>query len=142
MAPHDMEKEMEVKSPEEIQESILVAAMEKLKAEAKTVIDGVMSELYTDYLPHVVTDTEANIANRASECVRNLIAGKFEVSENTAIVSDGYGQNHYVYMSSWSDMVKPLCDAMGEKIEAARIEQLERQVKRLQEDLKEAYRRA
>ncbi|YCF39309.1 hypothetical protein ACT517_17260 [Pseudomonas aeruginosa] len=131
---------MDVKSPEAVQEEILTAAMTKLKDEAKAVIDGVMGQLYTDYLPYVITDTEANIGNRVSGCVRNLIAGKFEAHENHAMVSDGYGQNHYVFMSSWSDMVKPLCEAMGDQIKDARIEQLERQVERLKNELAEAWR--
>lgn len=132
---------MDIKTPEEIQEQILVEAMDRLKTEAQKVINGVMSELYTDYLPYVVTDTEGNIGSRVLVCVSNLIAGKFTKNGEHVVVKDGYGQNHYLFMSSWSDMVKPLCDTMTEEIKGARIAQLEREVAQLKANLEEAYKR-
>lgn len=133
---------MDVKSNEEVREELLVKAMDSLKTQAKEVIDGIMGDLYCDYLPHVVTDTDSNIGNRVTGVIRNLIAGKFEkVGGSMVKVSDNYQAEHFISFSSWDAMVKPLCDLMGQEIVGARIKQLEHEVASLNQQLESAWRR-
>jgi hypothetical protein len=134
---------MEVKSSEEVREELLLKAMDNLKTHAKDVIDGIMGDLYCEYLPHVVTDTESNIGNRVDGVIRNLISGKFErLGESPMVkVSDGYQCEHYISLNSYDGMVKPLCDLMGPAIVEARVKQLENEVSSLRQQLEDAYRR-
>lgn len=133
---------MDVKSNEEIREELLLKAMDNLKAQAKSVIDGIMGDLYCEYLPHVVTDTDSNIGNRVTGVIRNLIAGKFEkISESMVKVSDSYECEHYIGFNSYDGLVKPLCDLMGPAIVGARVKQLENEVESLKQQLESAWRR-
>lgn len=134
---------MEVKSNEEVREELLLKAMERLKTQAKGVIDGIMGDLYCEYLPHVVTDTESNIGSRVDGVIRNLMAGKFERLGESAMVkvSDSYQCEHYISINSYDSMVKPLCDLMGPEIVGARVKQLENEVESLRQQLEQAYRR-
>lgn len=121
-------------------EQVLSAALEDLKAKITEVVGGVASTLYTDYLPHVEGDTEANIGNRALGIVNNLIRGNFKKTDGLLVeVSDDYGCNHYLSLSSYGQLVKPLCDAMTDEIKGERIKQLEQEVKVLRESLARNY---
>ena len=114
----------------------------KVKVKAKEVIDEIMGDLYCDYLPHVVTDTDSNIGNRVSGAIKNLIAGKFEkVGGSMVKVSDSYQAEHFISFSSWDAMVKPLCDLMGPEIVGARVKRLENEVESLKQQLESAWRR-
>lgn len=133
---------MDVKSNEEVREELLLKAMDQLKTQAKSVIDGIMGDLYCEYLPHVVTDTDSNIGNRVAGVIKNLIAGKIEkVSDSMVKVSDDYWVDHYISFSPYEALVKPLCDLMGPEIVGARVKQLENEVESLKRQLEEAYRR-
>jgi len=117
-------------------QEILAKAMADLKDQASEVLKSVMGDLYTEYLPHVESDTEANICYRATGIVKNLIAGKFTQAVNNLVeVSDGYGCNHYIPLGSYEHLVGPLCDSMGDMIRGERIKQLEQEVKSLREML-------
>ena len=121
-------------------QAILEKAMSDLKEKASEVIQSVMGDLYTDYLPHVESDTEANICYRATGIAKNLIAGKFtRASDELVEVSDDYGCNHYIPLGSYERLVGPLCDAMGETIRGERIKQLEQEVKSLREMLNNRF---
>lgn len=129
-------------TPEEIREQILTEAMEELKQKAGAVIESIMGDLYTDYLPHVVGDTEGNISNRVTGCIKNIIQGRIRELEdhpNFFYVNDGYGYDHLVSIGSYGLDLKPLADIMGETIQTNRIEQLEREVESLKSQLKNAY---
>lgn len=127
---------------EQAMETMLIAKMDELKIKAKELIDGVMGEIYTDYLPYVVTDTEANIGSRVDGVIFNLLAGKFErLDERLVKVSDTYQGYHFVHINNYDELVKPLCAAMGADITNARIAQLEQEVKQLRTQLNDAYRR-
>lgn len=121
-------------------QEILAKAMADLKEQASEVLKSVMGDLYTDYLPHVESDTEANICYRAVGIVKNLIAGKFTQAVNNLVeVSDGYGCNHYIPLASYEQLVGPLCDSMGDTIRGERVKQLEQEVKSLREMLNNRY---
>lgn len=127
----------------EIREQILAQALEELKQKAGAVIESIMGNLYSDYLPHVVGDTDANISYRVKECVKNIIQGKIQADEvypNFFYVNDGYGYDHTISLASYELNLKPLCDIMGETIQTNRIKQLEQEVETLKAQLKNAYR--
>ena len=129
---------------EEIREKVLTDAMADLKSKAGAVIESIMSELYTDYLPHVASDTESNIAYRVEGCIRNMIAGTYEKAEqgnDLVWISDGYGHEHLINLASYNLTLKPLCDLMGETIQSNRIKQLEDKVQCLENQLRERYSR-
>lgn len=128
----------------EIRERILTEAMEELKQKAGAVIESIMGDLYSDYLPHVVGDTEGNISNRVTGCIKNILQGKIQPDvayPNFFYVNDGYGYDHLVSIGSYGLDLKPLADIMGETIQTNRIEQLEREVANLKVRLQDAYRK-
>lgn len=131
-------------TPEEIREQILTEAMEELKQKAGAVIESIMGDLYTDYLPHVVGDTEGNISNRVTGCIKNIIQGRIRELEdhpNFFYVNDAHGYDHLVSIGSYGLDLKPLADIMGETIQTNRIKQLEREVENLTVRLQDAYRK-
>ncbi|UZS00814.1 hypothetical protein [Pseudomonas phage vB_PsaM_M1] len=131
-------------TPEEIREQILTQALEELKHKAGAVIESIMGDLYSDYLPHVVGDTEGNISNRVIGCIKNIIQGRIRELEdhpNFFYVNDGYGYDHLVSIGSYGLNLKPLCDIMGETIQTNRIKQLEQEVQSLKQQLQDSYRR-
>src|SRR3990167_2362008 len=129
-------------SNEEIREKILAEAMADLKTRAGEVITDIMSGLYGDYLPLVVSDTDSNISSRVEGCLRNIMDGYIERhSDNLSWVDDTYGNRHLINVGSYNLILKPLCDLMGDTIQSNRIKQLEDEVESLRSQLKDAYRR-
>ena len=126
----------------EIRERILSEALEEIKQKAGAVIESIMSDLYSDYLPHVVGDTDANISYRVEGCIKNILQGNIQKVINFPeifYVNDGYGYDHMISLSHYFDW-KPLCDIMGETIQTNRIKQLEQEVESLKQQLQDSYR--
>ena len=129
----------------EIREKVLTDAMEELKRQAGSVINNIMSELYTDYLPHVVGDTDANISYRVEGCLKSILEGKATlVTDNIFSVNDGYGNDHLVSLNGNSCNLEALANAMiplmGETVMKERIKELETQISNLKHRLEDAYR--
>lgn len=126
----------------EIREQVLTQALDELKQKAGAVIESIMGDLYSDYLPHVVADTDANISYRVEGCIKNILQGKIHTDgdyPNLCWVDDNYGSRHMISLSPHSLDLKPLADIMGETIQTNRIKQLEQEVERLKGQLKSAY---
>ena len=97
----------------EIREKVLTAAMEELKTKSGEVINGIMSDLYTDYLPHVVGDTDVNISYRVEGCLKNILEGKLiPVSTNLFTINDGYGNDHLVSLNGNTTNLEALANAL------------------------------
>ena len=128
-------------TPEETRERILSEALEELKQKAGAVIESIMSDLYSDYLPHVVGDTDANISYRVEGCIKNILQGKIEPNGDFFHVNDDYGSEHMINLGHYGLNLKPLCDIMGETIQTSRIKQLEDEVASLKQQLQDSYRR-
>lgn len=127
---------------EEIREELLVQAMNRLKDEAQKVINGVMGDLYCEYLPHVVTDTDSNIGARVQGAIRNMLKGEYEqAGEEMVWVSDSYGYRHLINLGRYDGLAKPLCDFMGANIQNTRIKELENDVEILKQRIEDSYRR-
>ena len=123
----------------ETRERILSEALEELKQKAGAVIESIMSDLYSDYLPHVVSDTDANISYRVEGCIKNILQGKIIPNGDFFHVNDDYGSEHMINLAHYNLNLKPLCDIMGETIQTNRIRQLESEVESLKAQLKNAY---
>jgi uncharacterized protein involved in exopolysaccharide biosynthesis len=128
---------------ETIREKILAQAMQELKERASSVINDIMGDLYTEYLPHVADDTENNIQYRVEGCIKNILQGKITETDSGGMfwVDDGYGNDHLVNLMACNLDLKPLTDIMGETIQTQRIKQLEDEVESLKSQLKDSYRR-
>jgi len=129
-------------NPEQIRERVLAEALENIKKEVGSVLKNLATDLYSDYLPHVVADTEANIAYRVEGCIKNILQGKVDQVADSAMfyVNDTYGNDHLVSLTHYFDF-KALCDTMGETIQTSRIKQLESEVESLKSQLLDSYRR-
>jgi hypothetical protein len=125
----------------ETRERILSEALEEVKQKAGAVIEGIMSDLYSDYLPHVVGDTDANISYRVEGCIKNILQGKIEPNGDFFHVNDNYGSEHMINLAHYNLNLKPLCDIMGETVQTNRIKQLEQEVQSLKQQLQDSYRR-
>lgn len=123
----------------EIREQILTQALDELKLKAGAVIESIMSDLYSDYLPHVVGDTDANISYRVEGCIKNILQGKIIPNGDFIHVNDGYGSEHMINLAHYNLNLKPLCDIMGETIQTSRIKQLEQEVTSLKQQLQDSY---
>lgn len=130
-------------SPEQIRERVLSEALENIKKEVGDVLKNLTSDLYSDYMPHVVDDTEANISFRVEGCVKNILQGKIQPVVNSPdrfYVNDEYGNDHLISLTHYFNF-KALCDMLGETIQSGRIKQLEEEVESLKQRLTESYRR-
>ena len=125
----------------EIRERILSEALEELKQKVGTELNSIMGNLYSDYLPHVVSDTDANISYRVEGCIKNILQGKIIPNGDFFHVNDDYGSEHMINLAHYNLNLKPLVDIMGETIQTSRIKQLESEVENLKQQLQEAYRR-
>ena len=122
-----------------VREQVLTQALEELKVKAGAVIESIMGNLYSDYLPHVVSDTDANISYRVEGCIKNILQGKIIPNGDFIHVNDDYGSEHMINLAHYNLNLKPLCDIMGETIQTSRIKQLEQEVESLKIQLKSAY---
>lgn len=101
-----------------------------------------MGNLYSDYLPYVLGDTDSNISNRVEGCVKNILQGEVRELDGHPeffYVGDGYGYEHMINLAYYSINLKPLTDIMGKTIQTNYIQQLEREVETLKFQLKDAY---
>lgn len=124
----------------ETRERILSDALEELKQKVGSELNSIMGNLYSDYLPHVVSDTDANISYRVEGCIKNILQGKIIPNGDFIHVNDNYGSEHMVNLAHYNMNLKPLCDIMGETIQTNRIKQLEQEVANLTVRLQDAYR--
>ena len=67
-------------------EEMIQAQLEKVigngKEKLKSAIEDIVTDIYTDILPHACYDTEFNISYRTVEAIENLLSGRFEVDGN------------------------------------------------------------
>ena len=125
----------------ETRERILSEALEEIRQKVGSELNSIMGNLYSDYLPHVVGDTDANISYRVEGCIKNILQGKIIPNGDFFHVNDDYGSEHMINLAHYNLNLKPLCDIMGETIQTNRIKQLEQEVANLTVRLQDAYRR-
>jgi len=125
----------------ETRERILSEALEEIRQKVGSELNSIISNLYSDYLPHVVGDTDANISYRVEGCIKNILQGKIIPNGDFFHVNDDYGSEHMINLAHYNLNLKPLVDIMGETIQTNRILQLESEVQNLKQQLQDSYRR-
>lgn len=125
----------------ETRERILSEALEEIRQKVGSELNSIMGNLYSDYLPHVVSDTDANISYRVEGCIKNILQGKIIPNGDFFHVNDDYGYEHMINLAHYNLNLKPLCDIMGETIQTNHIKQLEQEVASLKRQLQDSYRR-
>lgn len=123
----------------ETRERVLSEALEELRQKVGSELNSIMGNLYSDYLPHVVGDTDANISYRVEGCIKNILQGKIIPNGDFIHVNDDYGSEHMINLAHYNLNLKPLVDIMGETIQTNRVKQLEQEVESLKIQLKNAY---
>ena len=105
---------------------------DKLQEAAKEVIDDV----YCDYLPHVMSDTECNVSFQVSGAIEDILAGRFTIEGGHIVVG-----NVRVWIANpFSEIATTIYTAAQDKIENLTIKELQTKVEMLERQLKEAYR--
>ena len=108
---------------------------DKLTEAAKDII----TDVYCDYLPHVMTDTECNVSSQASSAIEGILAGRFTI-EGDCIVAGG-GNVRVWIANPFSQIATTIYMAAQDKIENLTIKELQTEVEILKQQLKEAYSR-
>jgi len=108
---------------------------DKLTEAAKDII----TDVYCDYLPHVMTDTECNVSSQASSAIEDILAGRFTI-EGDCIVAGG-GNVRVWIANPFSQIATTIYMAAQDKIENLTIKELQTEVEILKQQLKEAYSR-
>ena len=77
-------------------EEMLQEILKKAGEDFKKVADEAVSDVITQYLPHALTDTDANVWHRTNNAIENLIAGKFKREGNYIYINCGSDFNAMV----------------------------------------------
>ena len=104
---------------------------DKLQEVAKEVIDDV----YCDYLPHVMSDTECNVSFQVSSAIEDILAGRFTVEGGHIVV----GNVRAWLANPFSEIATTIYMAAQDKIENLTIKELQTKVEMLEQQLKESY---
>jgi len=121
-------------------EKIINDGKEKIKSEIKLSVDEVISDIYTDILPHALHDTEMNIGFRTADAVENLIRGNFEFDSDYLIIPCSYNGRSSVRVRvkmtacQYDNLRKSLIEVMPQCPKDLEIEYL-------REELNRSYKR-
>lgn len=130
-------------------EALLESKLGDFKKQLAQINEDVLSNLYTDVLPYVLSDTQFNMVGIIDDCLDKILKGSFEVEIDqwdnyTITVTDQNGFDHTLRESSssiWGTLVKKIYDANPQALESAHIKQLEARIESLQDNLTRAYSR-
>lgn len=124
----------------EQQEALLAEKLKEFTDKMAEVAKDVISDIYCDYLPHVMTDTECNVSIQTEDALESIISGKFIVEDNYIVVNDrlrvGLSSPY-----SYDQIATSIYNAVPDKIENLTIKELQAKVNQLTAQLQEAYRR-
>lgn len=123
----------------EQQEAFLVEKLKEFTDKLADVAKEVITDVYCDYLPHVMTDTECNVCFKTSSAIEDILSGKFTVDAGGyLVVSQGTVR---VYLgNNYDDLVTNIYKSAKDKIENQTIKELETKIQSLKIQLQEAYR--
>lgn len=140
----DEANEANEQARQERYEAVLSESLEAFRTKVTEAAEQAISTVYSDAMPHIASDTEANIGWRVQSAINNILAGKFEPCPSALHemfkVSDGYGCEHYISLGKYSQIIAPIWEVYKEHIQNERIEQLEREVKQCKDILNERWK--
>lgn len=123
----------------EQQEAFLAGKLKEFTDKMNEAAKGVIGDIYCDYLPHVMSDTECNVSIQATEAVGNILEGRFTVEGDYLITNNG---NVRVWLANpFISLCTKIYTAVQDKIENLTIKELQCKVKSLEDQLVQAYRR-
>ena len=121
------------------QEKFLQDKLSEFVQQMKEAAEKVISDVEVDYLPHVMSDTESNVAWQAADIVQEILRGNFQEYESQwpGITVNGV----YLHLTNHNDLATAIYNKAKDKVENAAIKELQSRVNTLEEQLKQAYRR-
>ena len=122
----------------EQQEAFLAEKLKEFTDKMAEVAKDVITDVYCDYLPHVMTDTECNVSSQASSAIEDILAGRFTI-EGDCIVTGGGNVRAWI-ANPFSQIATTIYMAAQDKIEKLTIKELQTKVEILEQQLKEDYR--
>ena len=121
---------------EEKQQEFLEQKLKEFTDKLTDAAKDVIGDVYCDYLPHVMSDTESNVAFQTAEALERILKAQFEVDGDYLVVG-----NVRVHLNnSYSNLCTSIYNTAQDKIENATIEELKKEVSSLKQQLLEAYR--
>ena len=121
----------------EKQEAFLAEKLKEFTDKLQEVAKDVISDVYCDYLPHVMNDTECNVSFQVSSAIEDILAGRFTIEGGHIIARGG---NVRVWIANpFSQIATTIYMAAQDKIENLTIKELQTKVEMLERQLKEAY---
>lgn len=122
----------------EQQEAFLAEKLKEFTDKLADVAKEVITDVYCDYLPHVMTDTESNVCFKTSSALEDILSGKFTVDGDYLVVSQGTVR---VYLgNNYSNLATNIYKNAKDKIENQTIKELETKIQSLNMQLLDAYR--
>ena len=122
----------------EQQEAFLAEKLKEFTDKLADVAKEVITDVYCDYLPHVMTDTESNVCFKTSSAIEDILSGKFTVDGDYLVVSQGTVR---VYLgNNYSNLATNIYKNAKDKIENQTIKELETKIQSLNMQLLDAYR--
>lgn len=119
---------------DEAKEKYLQNMLSEFAAKMKEVAEDVIGSVETEYLPHVLSDTECNVAYRTADCIQSILLGQFEVVGDY-IVANGV----HVHLTNYGRLATEIYAKAQKQVDNLTIKELESKVRNLEESLKEAY---
>ena len=120
----------------EQQEAFLAEKLKEFTDKLQEVTKEVISDVYCDYLPHVMSDTECNVSFQVSSAIEDILAGRFTVEGGHIVV----GNVRAWLTNPFSEIATTIYVAAQDKIENLTIKELQTKVERLEQQLIDAYR--
>lgn len=122
----------------EQQEAFLAEKLKEFTDKLQDVAKDVIRDVYCDYLPHVMTDTESNVYFKTNSAIEDILSGKFTVDGDYLVVSHGTVR---VYIgNNYSNLATNIYKNAKDKIENQTIKELETKIQSLNRQLLDAYR--
>ena len=122
-------------SPEQ-QEAFLAEKLKEFTDKLQEVAKEVIDDVYCDYLPHVMSDTECNVSFQVSNAIEDILAGRFTVEGGHIVV----GNVRAWLANPFSEIATTIYMAAQGKVENLTIKELQTKVERLEQQLIDAYR--
>lgn len=119
---------------EEAKEKYLQDMLSEFAAKMKEVAQDVIGSVETEYLPHVLSDTESNVALRTDECIKDILLGRFEVVGDYIVVN-----GVHVWLTNYDRLATEIYAKAQKEVDNLTIKELQSKVRNLEASLKEAY---
>ena len=119
---------------DEAKEKYLQNMLSEFATKMKEVAEDVIGSVETEYLPHVLSDTECNVAYRTADCIQSILLGRFEVVGDYIVVN-----GVHVWLTNYDRLATEIYAKAEKQVDNLTIKELESKVRNLEASLKESY---